>query len=194
MEFTRASSTLKNLASCLAARKPLLIGTSGLRGVEFDRKFAEAARHIPLLLATNACLGATLLAELVREAASKLPKTFEVEILEAHDDKKEDAPSGTALSLGRVVADVRGQEFKEVAVTGSRVGLRRPGSIGYAVIRAGDVVDEHTVFFYGMGEHLALTHRATDYGIFVQGTFEAARWLASRPKGLYRMRDVLGYQ
>ncbi len=193
MEFARATSTLENLAACRAARKPFIIGTSGLHA-DFERKFDEAARDIPLLLATNASLGATLLFELVREAATKLPKRFEVEIIEAHDNQKEDAPSGTAMNLGRLVASIRGQDFAKVAVTGSRAGKRREGDIGYAVIRAGGIIDEHTVLFVDPGEHLALTHRATDYDIFIQGSLEAARWLAPQPPGRYRMRDVIGFK
>jgi 4-hydroxy-tetrahydrodipicolinate reductase len=193
LEFARATSTSEILAACRAARKPLLIGTSGLSPA-LEREFDEAARDIPLLLATNASLGATLLFELVREAASKLPHHFEVEILEAHDNKKEDAPSGTALNLGRVVAKIRGQDFEKVAVTASRAGQRAPGAIGYAVIRAGGIVDDHSVFFVAPGEHLILTHRANDYGIFIQGTLDAAKWLASQPAGRYRMRDVIGYK
>jgi 4-hydroxy-tetrahydrodipicolinate reductase len=193
IEAARATSTLENLAACRAARKPFIILTSGLEA-DFEKKFDEAARDIPLLLATNASLGATLLFELVREAVSKLPKRFEVEISEAHDNKKEDAPSGTAMNLGRLVASIRGQDFAKVAVTGSRAGKRRDGDIGYSVIRAAGIVDEHTVLFVDPGEHLQLTHRAIDYDIFVQGTLEAAKWLVKQPPGRYRMRDVIGFK
>lgn len=194
LEFTRASTTLETLATCRAARKPLFIGTSGMRA-EWESEFDAAARDIPLIIAVNASLGSTVLYELVREAAGKLPKTFEVEIVEAHDNKKEDAPSGTALNLGRLVAQVRGQDFGKVAVLGSRAGKRPEGAIGYAVLRAGSIVDDHTVNFISTsGEHIALVHRATDYAVFVQGVLQATRWFGGQPKGRYAMRDVLGYK
>jgi 4-hydroxy-tetrahydrodipicolinate reductase len=192
LEFTRGSATTANLLASRAARKPILVGTSGLP-FEIDRDFEAAAAEIPVLVATNASLGATLLFEIVREATGKVPRDFDVEIIEAHDRWKEDAPSGTAHALGRTIAQVRGQTFRDVAVMGSRAGKRRDGDIGYAVIRGGDTIDEHTVMFIGQGEQLVLTHRASDYGIFVRGTLQAARWLATKPAGLYRMRDVIGY-
>lgn len=192
LEFARGTATAAHLLACRAARKPLLVGTSGLPP-DIDRDFESAARDIPVLVATNASLGATLLFEVVREATGKVPRNFDAEIIEAHDRDKEDAPSGTAHALGRVIAEMRGQNFKDVAVLGSRAGRRPEGAIGFAVVRGGDIIDEHTVLFAGPGEQLILTHRAFDYGIFVHGTLQAARWLATRPAGLYRMRDVLGY-
>jgi 4-hydroxy-tetrahydrodipicolinate reductase len=192
LEFTRGTSTLANLRACRVARKPILVGTSGLP-FEIEQEFEAAAREIPVLVATNASLGATLLFEIVRAATAKVPRDFDAEIIEAHDRWKEDAPSGTAHALGRLIAQVRGQNFKDVAVLGSRAGRRRDGDIGFAVVRAGDTIDEHTVMFAGQGEQLLLTHRASDYGIFVRGTLEAARWLARKPPGLYRMRDVLDF-
>jgi len=190
LEFTRGTATVANLVACREARKPVLVGTSGLP-VDIEEHYATAARDIPVLVATNASIGATLLFEFLRASTAKVPRDFDVEIIEAHDRWKEDAPSGTAHALGRLIAQIRGQNFKDVAVMGSRAGQRPEGAIGYAVIRAGDTTDEHTVMFIGQGELLQITHRASDYGIFVRGTFEAARWLAAKPPGVYRMRDVL---
>jgi 4-hydroxy-tetrahydrodipicolinate reductase len=192
LEFARSTATAADLLACRAALKPLVVGTSGLP-TDIQRHFEAAAREIPVLVATNASLGATLLFEIVREATARVPRNFDAEIIEIHDRLKEDAPSGTAHALGRVIAQVRGQNFQEVAVLGSRAGRRRDGDIGFAVVRGGDTVDEHTVLFAGPGEHLVLGHRAFDYGIFVQGALTAARWLARKPAGLYRMRDVLGH-
>lgn len=192
LEFARGTSTAAHLLACREARKPLIVGTSGLP-FDIDKDFEAAAREIPVLVATNLSFGATLLTEIVRGTTSKVPPSFDVEIIDVHDRDKEDAPSGTAHSLGRLIAQERGQNFKDVAVMGSRAGKRRKGTIGFAALRGGDTVDEHTVMFVGNGEMLLLTHRASDYGIFVRGALHAARWLATKPAGLYRMRDVLGY-
>jgi 4-hydroxy-tetrahydrodipicolinate reductase len=173
IDFSNASATGENLAACLKARKPVLIGTTGYEAA-VTAQFAAAAKHIPLLVASNTSVGVTLLAELARLAAEAMPSTFDVQILEAHHRMKKDAPSGTALTLGQAVETVR------------------PGAdVGYAVVRAGDIVGEHTVLFAGPGERLTLSHSATDRGIFARGAVRAAAWLASRPPGRYAMRDVV---
>jgi 4-hydroxy-tetrahydrodipicolinate reductase len=190
IDFSTASATEEHLAACRAARKPLLMGTTGHSGAR-QRSFAAASLEIPLLVAPNTSLGVTLLLELAQQAALSLPFDFDVEIIEAHHRLKADAPSGTALALGEAVAKARAQEFAAVAVaSGSRDATRRSGDIGFAVVRGGDLLGEHTVLFAGPGETLALTHRATDRGIFARGALKAAVWLSSQPHGLYSMRDI----
>jgi 4-hydroxy-tetrahydrodipicolinate reductase len=182
IDFSSAAATRTNLAACRAARKPLLIGTTGF-AAELDGAFAAAARDIPLLVAANTSLGVTLLLELVRIAARALPPAFDIGILDTHHRSKQDAPSGTALALGAAAREAR---------QAARDGAHREGDVGFASVRAGDIVGEHTVLFAGPGEQLSLTHRATDRGIFALGALAAALWLQSRPPGRYTMRDLLG--
>ena len=196
IDFSNASATRGNLAACLQARKPLLIGTTGFTpGAEFE----AAAREIPLLIAPNTSLGVTVLIELVRQAAAALPPSFDIEIIEAHHRKKQDAPSGTALALGQAAAEGRCQEL--VGMGGEREvrqgeaarqgnAPRQGSEIGFAVVRGGDIVGAHDVLFAGLGESLTLSHRATDRAIFARGALRAAVWLQSRAPGKYFMRDL----
>jgi 4-hydroxy-tetrahydrodipicolinate reductase len=189
IDFSRPEASAANLAACRAAGTALLIGTTGLRPLLSESEQSEAARQIALLVAANTSLGVTLLMELVRQAASALPAEFDVEILETHHRMKRDAPSGTALALGQVAATARGTALDEIAA--DRAGPRRPGAIGFAVSRGGDVVGEHEVRFLGPGEQLVLAHRATDRAVFARGAITAALWLAQQPAGRYEMRDIL---
>ena len=196
IDFSNASATRGNLAACLQACKPLLIGTTGFTpGTEFE----AAARAIPLLIAPNTSLGVTVLVELVRQAAAALPPSFDIEIIEAHHRKKQDAPSGTALALGQAAAEGRCQEL--VGMGGEREvrqgeaarqgnAPRQGSEIGFAVVRGGDIVGAHDVLFAGLGESLTLSHRATDRAIFARGALRAAVWLQSRAPGRYFMRDL----
>lgn len=194
VDFSSPQVTGRNLDTCRLAGKPLLIGTTGFPP-EVDRQVEEAARAIPVLVAPNTSLGVTLLIELVRQAARALPESFDIEIVEAHHRMKRDAPSGTALALGRAAAEGRNQPFGRSRAVARRDGEpRKDGEIGFAVIRAGDIVGEHTVLFAGAGESLTLAHRATDRGIFARGALEAAAWLAARPAGRYFMRDLVAYK
>jgi 4-hydroxy-tetrahydrodipicolinate reductase len=194
IDFSSAQATRSNLTACRNARKALLIGTTGF-GADVADEFDAASEDIPLLVAPNTSVGVTLLIELVREAARALPgNRFDIEITEAHHRLKRDAPSGTALALGRAAAEGRGQEFDQVAVTSRASGARVDGEIGFAVVRGGDVVGEHTVLFAGTGERLTLSHQATDRAIFARGALQAAAWLASRPAGRYFMRDLVTYK
>jgi 4-hydroxy-tetrahydrodipicolinate reductase len=194
IDFSNAAATAMNLAACRKARKAIVIGTTGFPE-EAARAVTEAASDIPVLVAPNTSLGVTLLIEMARAAAKALPASFDIEIWEAHHRHKRDAPSGTALALGRAAAEGRGQELGKVGV-GSRSGdsPRREGEIGFAVTRGGDIVGEHSVIFAGAGEVLTLGHRATDRSIVAQGAVRAAVWLAGRPAGHYAMRDVVGYK
>jgi 4-hydroxy-tetrahydrodipicolinate reductase len=206
IDFSNASATQSNLAACRQARKPLLIGTTGFSpGAEFE----AAAREIPLLIAPNTSLGVTILVELVRQAAAALPSSFDIEVIEAHHRKKQDAPSGTALALGQAAAEGRCQTLHGVGSQpevvqggvarhgdGSRQGNapRQGSEIGFAVIRGGDIVGAHDVLFAGIGESLTLSHRATDRAIFARGALQAAAWLAPQPAGRYFMRDLVAYK
>jgi 4-hydroxy-tetrahydrodipicolinate reductase len=193
IDFSSAAATRTNLAACRAARKPLLIGTTGF-GAELERALAEAACDIPLLVAANTSLGVTLLLELVRIAARALPPAFDIDIVDMHHRSKPDAPSGTALALGAAAREARQTSAAAGGASGAAaVGDRahREGEVGFASVRAGDLVGEHTVLFAGPGEALSLTHRATDRGIFARGALAAALWLQSRPPGRYTMGDLL---
>src|SRR5882762_9139443 len=157
--------------------------------VAIDFSSAAAARAIPLLIAANTSLGVTLLLELVRIAARALPPSFDIGILDTHHRSKQDAPSGTALALGSAAREAR---QAAASAAGPAVGKpHREGEVGFASMRAGDIVGEHTVLFAGPGEALSLTHRATDRGVFARGALAAALWLQSRPPGRYTMHDLL---
>jgi 4-hydroxy-tetrahydrodipicolinate reductase len=194
IDFSNASATRSNLTACRQARKPLLIGTTGFAS-DLTEAFDAAAGEIPLLVAPNTSVGVSLLIELVRQAAYALPAEFDIEIVEAHHRMKQDAPSGTALALGRAAAEGRGQTFGTAESVVRREGApRREGEIGFAVVRAGDIVGEHSVLFAGMGESLTLGHRATDRAIFARGALQAAAWLQPRSPGRYFMRDLVTYK
>jgi 4-hydroxy-tetrahydrodipicolinate reductase len=191
IDFSSPAATRANLAACRAARKPLLICTTGF-AAELDGSFAAAARDIPLLIAANTSLGVTLLLELVRIAARALPPGFDIGILDTHHRSKQDAPSGTALALGSAAREARQAAASAAGASGAAAGKpHREGEVGFASVRAGDIVGEHTVLFAGPGEQLSLTHRATDRGVFARGALAAALWLQSRPPGRYTMRDLL---
>lgn len=194
IDFSNAQATESNLTACRQARKPLLIGTTGFPA-ELTAAFDAAAKDIPLLVAPNTSVGVTLLIELVRQAAHALPSQFDIEIVEAHHRMKRDAPSGTALALGKAAAEGRNQPFDGSHPTMRQDGVpRREGEIGFAVVRGGDIVGEHSVLFAGMGESLTLGHRATDRAVFARGALQAAAWLAPRPPGRYFMRDLVAYK
>jgi 4-hydroxy-tetrahydrodipicolinate reductase len=191
IDFSTASAAAAHLAACVAARVPLLLGTSGLPP-ELAAPLAAAAESIPLLVAPNTSPGVSLLLDLVRQAAQALPASYDIEIVETHHRHKIDAPSGTALALGEAAAGGRAVALSEQA-TYARHGhadARREGQIGFAVVRGGDVVGEHEVWFLGDGERLLLKHSATDRSVFARGALLAGQWLAGRPAGRYRMRDV----
>ncbi len=191
IDFSVPHAAARNLAACVAHGIPLLLCTTGLPAT-LASELDAAAERIALIVAPNTSLGVTLLLELVRRAAAALPAGFDIEIFEAHHRAKRDAPSGTALALGSAAAEGRGQPAPAAhAITGSEPGPRHEGSIGYTVMRGGDVAGEHEVRFLGAGEQLRLGHVATDRAIFARGALVAARWLATRPPGRYRMTDVL---
>lgn len=171
----------------------LVTGTTGL-GASQKETLENAARSSAIVAAPNFSVGITVLLDLVERTASSLEHGTDVEILEAHHRHKADAPSGTALRLGEAVAARRGVDLKDVACfdRGAENNPREPGSIGFASLRAGDIVGEHQVLFGWPGERIELTHRASDRGIFARGALRAARWAVEQAPGLYDMRAVLG--
>jgi 4-hydroxy-tetrahydrodipicolinate reductase len=195
LDFSSCAATRSNLQACRAARKPLLLGTSGF-GAELDAELEATAREVALLVAPNTSVGATALAELTREAAQALPASFDIDVLELHHRLKRDAPSGTGVALARTAAEARGFPAPTARASPAPPAGPRPGEgqIGLASLRAGDMVGEHTVLFCGAGEELVLTHRARERGVFARGALAAALWLPSRPPGRYGMRDFLFYK
>jgi 4-hydroxy-tetrahydrodipicolinate reductase len=195
MDFSVGGAVAAHAQACARAGVPLLVGTTGFDAAG-QAELNNAASEIAVLIAPNTSVGVAVLRELVAQATVALGAAFDVDISEAHHRTKRDAPSGTALSLGEAVAQARGESLSEVAVY-ARYGkdtARSHGSIGFSVVRAGDIVGEHTVSFAGAGERLEITHRAWDRMTFAQGALRAAAWLPGRPAGLYGMRDVLGVQ
>jgi 4-hydroxy-tetrahydrodipicolinate reductase len=187
IDFTTPESTLENIAAAAKAQTALVIGTTGLDAVA-EKLLHDAAKKIPIVYAANMSVGVNLLLALVEQAAARLGPAWDIEIFESHHRNKIDAPSGTALALGKAAKSGRGAgDFKT-----ERTGKRVEGDIGYAVSRGGDVVGEHTVTFYGLGERIELGHKASDRTLFARGALQAAQWLHKKPAGLYTMRDVLG--
>lgn len=192
IDFSTPAGFDAALAHCREWRVAFVSGTTGL-GAAQRAAVDAAAREIPVLCAANFSLGVALLTRLLREAAAALPD-WDLEIVEAHHARKLDAPSGTALVLGRAAAEARGQDFDKVSVLSreGQVGARPAGAIGFASVRAGDIVGEHAAILATGGERLELSHRATDRAIFARGALAAAAWLAGQPPGAYRLDDVLG--
>jgi 4-hydroxy-tetrahydrodipicolinate reductase len=193
IDFTLPDATAANVAACVAAKCPLVIGTTG-HSEALRAQIDAAARSIPLVMAPNMSLGVNLLLKLVELAAAKLDAGYDIEVFEAHHRNKKDAPSGTALALGAAAAKGRDVKLADVAEHSrhGNTGVRERGEIGFSVFRGGDVVGDHTVTFAGIGERIELTHRASDRLAFARGAVTAARWLVGRPAGLYSMQDVLG--
>lgn len=190
VDFSSPTATAANLAACARARVAALVGTTGL-GADAEQAARAAAVRVPVLIAANTSVGVTLLAELVRAAARVLPPEYDIEIFEAHHRAKVDAPSGTALALGRAAADGRGVDHEAARLPIDRGAARPTGGIGYSVMRGGDIVGEHEVVFAAAGEQVVLGHRATDRAIFARGALRAAAWLSDRPPGRYTMVDFL---
>jgi len=183
IDFTTPEATRQHIWLAAKHHKPIVIGTTGLSDDDL-KEMRDAALECPLLYSANMSVGVNLLAALVQQASEKLGESFDIEILETHHHNKVDAPSGTALMLGRAT----GRDNADM----DRSGKRKPCMVGYAVQRGGDVVGEHTVSFFGIGERLELTHRAHDRSLFAKGALRAAQCLIDKPHGFYTMREVLG--
>jgi len=191
VDFSSPAALALALDHCLAHGAALVSGTTGVDAT-LEARLAAAGEHIAILRAANFSLGVAMLTRLLREAAAALPD-WDLEIVEAHHGRKQDAPSGTALALGHAAAVARGTTLEAAAVY-NREGLtggRIEGSIGFAVVRGGDIVGEHTAMLIGQGERLELVHRATDRSIFARGALHAAHWLASRAPGRWQLDDAI---
>ena len=194
IDFTHADAVQAHAAALGAGGVAWVLGTSGLSAAD-DAAVAEVARRIAVVHAANFAPGVNLVLALAERLAAALPaEEYDAEIVEMHHRQKVDAPSGTALGLGRAVARGRGVRLEDVAARGrdGHAGPRRTGDIGFAALRGGQVVGEHTLLFAAAGEHIALTHRAFDRSTFAAGAVRAAGWTAGRAPGLYSMADVLG--
>ena len=192
VDFTRPQGTLSNLAVCRAAGRRMVIGTTGFSDTE-KMQLQAAAADIGIVFAPNMSVGVNLCLKLLDMAARVLGDEVDIEIVEAHHRHKVDAPSGTALRMGEVVAAALGRDLKECAVYGREgvTGERDRKTIGFETIRAGDIVGDHTVMFAGIGERIEITHKASSRMTFANGAVRAAGWLMDRGAGLYDMQDVL---
>lgn len=193
IDFTLPEALEANLALCVQQKKPVVIGTTGLNQQQKDA-LQRASQHIPIVFAANYSIGVNLLLNLARQTARVMGDTADIEIIEGHHRFKKDAPSGTAVAIGEVIADELGRDLSTCAVYGREgdTGERDHKTIGFATIRAGDIAGEHTALFADIGERIELTHKASSRLTFANGAVKAAVWLKNKPAGLYDMQDVLG--
>jgi 4-hydroxy-tetrahydrodipicolinate reductase len=193
IDFTSAAASLQHLEAAGAAGKAMVIGSTGFTSEQIARA-REAAVRIPCVLAPNMSMGVNVLFKVVADVARLLGDDYDVEIVEAHHRFKKDAPSGTALKLGQVVAEALGRDLGQVGVYARHglTGERDPKEIGIQTIRAGDIVGEHTVLYANLGERIEITHRAHSRDNFARGALRAALWVVQQPPGLYDMQHVLG--
>ena len=193
IDFTRPEGTLAHLALCQELGISVVIGTTGFTP-EQKAQIAAHAQHVPVVFAPNMSVGVNVMLRLLDLAARSLDASYDVEVIEAHHKHKVDAPSGTALALGEAVARARGVDLSTQGVftRQGHTGERAPGSIGFATIRGGDLVGEHTVMFAGTGERIEISHKSGSRANYAQGSLRAARFLAGKEPGLYGMDDVLG--
>lgn len=193
IDFTAPAASLRHAEMAAKSGAVVVLGTTGL-DAEQDAAIAQAATSVPIIKSGNMSLGVNLLTALVKRVAAALDDSYDIEIVEMHHRHKVDAPSGTALMLGEAAAAGRRVGLADKAARGrdGHTGARRPGDIGFAALRGGDVVGDHTVIFAGPGERLELTHKAASREIFANGAIRAALWGRGKPPGLYSMHDVLG--
>ena len=192
VDFSVPASTLHNIQLCEKHNKSIVIGTTGFSDEE-KLVIEKAAKNISIVFAPNYSVGVTLCLSLLKQAASVLGDDYDVEIIEAHHRHKVDAPSGTAIKMGEVVAETLGRDLNECAVYGRQgiTGERQAKTIGFETIRAGDIVGDHTVLFAGIGERVEITHKASSRMTFAKGAIRSAIWLRNKSNGLYDMQDVL---
>jgi len=193
IDFTRPEGTMAHLAVCRERGVKAVIGTTGFSDAQ-KAAIATHARDTSIVMAPNMSVGVNVLFKLLDMAARALAEGYDIEIVEAHHRHKVDAPSGTALKMGEVIAAALGRELKDCAVYGREgiTGERDPSSIGFAAIRGGDIVGDHTVMFCGTGERIEITHKSASRATYAQGSLRAARFLADKASGLFDMNDVLG--
>lgn len=193
IDFTRPEGTLAHLLVCRELGVRAVIGTTGFSDAQ-KADIASAAKDIGIVMAPNMSVGVNVTLKLLEMAAKALSTGYDIEIIEAHHRHKVDAPSGTALKMGEVIAQAMGRDLKDCAVYAREgvTGERDPSSIGFATIRGGDIVGDHTVLFAGTGERIEITHKSSSRATYAQGSLRAARFLADKPQGLFDMFDVLG--
>ncbi|TSE25797.1 4-hydroxy-tetrahydrodipicolinate reductase [Tepidimonas aquatica] len=193
IDFTRPQGTLVHLQACVRHGVAMVIGTTGFDDAQ-KAAIEAAAQHIPIVLAPNMSVGVNVTLKLLELAAQALRDGYDIEIVEAHHRHKVDAPSGTALKMGEVIAAAQGRRLQDCAVYErvGHTGERPAGAIGFATVRGGDVVGDHTVMFLGSGERIEITHKSSSRATYAQGSLRAVRFLATRRAGLYDMFDVLG--
>ena len=192
IDFTRPEGTLAHLAMCRELGVKLVVGTTGFSEAQ-KAEFAEAAKDIAIVMAPNMSVGVNVTFKLLEMAAKALATGYDIEVIEAHHRHKVDAPSGTALKMGEVLAEALGRDLKACAVFDRHgiTGERDPSSIGFTAIRGGDIVGDHTVLFAGTGERIEITHKSSSRAGYAQGSLRAVRFLATQSKGLFDMFDVL---
>jgi len=192
IDFTRPEGTLAHLRECVKLGVNAVIGTTGFSDQQ-KAEIDEAAKSIAIMMAPNMSVGVNVTLKLLEMAAKALSTGYDIEIIEAHHRHKVDAPSGTALKMGEVIADALGRDLKDCAVYAREgvTGERDPSSIGFATIRGGDIVGDHTVLFAGTGERIEITHKSSSRVTYAQGSLRAVRFLAGKPAGMYDMFDVL---
>ena len=193
IDFTRPEGTLEHLQVCRELGVALVIGTTGFTEAQ-KAIIAEASKDIAIMMAPNMSVGVNVTLKLLEMAAKALSTGYDIEIIEAHHRHKVDAPSGTALKMGEVIADALGRDLKDCAVYAREgvTGERDPSSIGFATLRGGDIVGDHTVLFAGTGERIEISHKSSSRATYAQGSLRAVRFLAGQKSGLFDMADVLG--
>ncbi|MBU1360582.1 MAG: 4-hydroxy-tetrahydrodipicolinate reductase [Gammaproteobacteria bacterium] len=193
IDFTRPEGTLAHLAVCRELGVQMVIGTTGFSDAQ-KAEIADAARDIAIVMAPNMSVGVNVTLKLLEMAAKALSTGYDIEIIEAHHRHKVDAPSGTALKMGEVIAEALGRDLKQCAVYAREgvTGERDPSTIGFSTIRGGDIVGDHTVLFAGIGERIEITHKSASRATYAQGSVRAVRFLADKQAGLFDMFDVLG--
>ena len=193
IDFTRPEGTLAHLEACESLGVKVVIGTTGFSEAQ-KAQIAAHAQRIAIMMAPNMSVGVNVMLKLLDTAARALNQGFDVEVIEAHHRHKVDAPSGTALAMGEVVAKALGRDLKDCAVYGREgiTGERDPSTIGFATVRGGDIIGDHTVLFAGTGERIEITHKSSSRAVYAQGSMRAARFLAGKTQGLFGMNEVLG--
>ncbi len=193
IHFTSPEATLSHLEIVKKYKKSIVIGTTGFNNEQLAL-IGNVAKEIPIVLSPNMSIGVNLLFKILKDVAKVLGDEYDVEIVEAHHRMKKDAPSGTAIKMGKVIAEALGRNFDEVVVYERKgiIGERSKKEIGIQTVRAGDIVGEHTVLFGGLGERIEITHKASSRDTFARGALKAAMWLHGKKAGLYDMGDVLG--
>jgi len=193
IDFTRPEGTLQHLEACAARGVALVIGTTGF-SAEQKAAIGGFAQRIPVFMSPNMSVGVNVVMRLLEQAAKAFSHGYDIEIIEAHHRNKIDAPSGTALKMGEIVANALGRNLADNAVFGREgvTGVRDPSTIGFATVRGGDIIGDHTVMFAGIGERIEITHKSSSRATYAQGSLRAARFLARSGPGLYDMNDVLG--